>query len=68
MVSVQSNPLYTGFSGDLGFVFNNFRQYGSKLVFEFAKTISHITNAAIAGFIAPKEEAIRSYIKSITKK
>jgi len=68
VASLQHTPLYKGFSGDLGFVFNNFREYGSQLVFEFAKTISHITNAAIAGFIAPKEEAIKSYIKSIIKK
>ena len=61
------SPLYSGFSGDLGFIFNNFRLYSSKLIFECAQTISHLTNAGIAGFLVPKEEAIRSYIKSLTK-
>jgi len=63
----QQTVLYTGFSGDLGFVFNNFRHYGSKLIFELAQTLSHISNAGIAGFIVPKEEFIKNYIKNILK-
>ena len=59
--------LYSGLSGPIGEILGGFRLEGSKLVYEAAKTISTFTNAALAGFLEPKQDVMRQMI-SIFKK
>lgn len=63
-------PLYSGFSlsGMLGQCTSSFRFQGSKLIFEVTKTISTFTNAAVAGFLEPKQDVVKQIMKSISKK
>jgi hypothetical protein len=53
---------YSGFSGLLGNYVELVRSYGSMLVFEVAKTFSTLSNAALAGFIEPKETVLRNLL------
>jgi hypothetical protein len=51
--------LYTGLGGQLGTITNIFRVETSKVIYETAKTISTFSNAALAGFLEPKQNAIK---------
>ena len=51
--------LYTGLGGQLGAITNIFRVETSKVIYETAKTISTFSNAALAGFLEPKQNAIK---------
>lgn len=59
---------YSGFSGLLGNYTELLRSYGSMLVFEAAKTCSTLSNAALAGFIEPKEAVLRNFLTEWRKK
>jgi len=61
-------PLYSGMSGLIGQSANIFRLEASKFVFEITKTVSTLGNAAIAGFLEPKQEAVKQIIRSLFKK
>lgn len=61
-------PLYVGMGGVLGDVAQSFRLESSKLVFELTKTASTLTNAALAGFLEPKQDAVRQILKNLLKK
>lgn len=61
-------PLYTGLGGFLGQWASSFRLQGSRLIFEVTKTASTFTNAALAGFLEPKQNAVKQIMKSILKK
>lgn len=54
---------YVGFSGMAGDVTNLLRSEGSKLIFEVTKTLSTFSNAALAGFIEPKEQVAKQLIE-----
>ena len=54
---------YVGFSGMAGDITNLFRLEGSKLIFEVTKTLSTFSNAALAGFIEPKEQVAKQLIE-----
>jgi|GEM_PF-6312265 len=66
----QSNmaliPLHTGMGGFLGQFAGEFRLNGSKFIYEITKTASTFSNAAVAGFLEPKQDAVRYLVKSIT--
>ena len=57
-------PLYTGMGGFIGQFASDFRSNGSKFIFEITKTASTFTNAAVAGFLEPKQDAVRQVIRS----
>ena len=59
---VSNMPSYCGFPNIYGEYVNALRSYGSMLAFEIAKTLSTLSNAAIAGFIEPKEEVLKNLI------
>jgi hypothetical protein len=61
-------PLYQGMGGFIGTLSKSFRLEGSKMIFELAKTASTFTNAALAGFLEPKQEALTRIFKNIHKK
>jgi hypothetical protein len=50
--------LYTGIEGKWGEMLTSFRFGGSRFLFDIARTMSTFSNAAIAGFMEPKGEAI----------
>ena len=52
--------MYTGFSSPhLAY----FQQLGGKIIYELAKTFSTLTNAAILGFLDPKQEFFKKAIQ-----
>lgn len=55
--------LQSGFSGDPGAALDFTREIGGKIVFELAKTLSVLTNAAFIGFIEPKRNLIKHLFK-----
>lgn len=55
--------LHSGFSGDPGAALDSIREIGGKIVFELAKTLSVLTNAAFIGFIEPKQNLIKHFFK-----
>jgi hypothetical protein len=55
--------LHSGFSGNPGEVLDSIRDIGSKVVFEVAKTVSVLTNAALIGFLEPKQNLIKHLLK-----
>jgi hypothetical protein len=61
-------PLYGGLTGLLGHCTSSFRFQGSKLIFEVTKTLSTFTNAALAGFIEPKQDVVKQIMRNILKK
>ena len=61
-------PLYVGMGGVFGEIAKSFRLESSKLVFELTKTASTLTNAALAGFLEPKQDAVRQILKNVLKK
>lgn len=61
-------PLYQGMSGVIGEFAKSFRFEGSKIIFELTKTASTFTNAALAGFLEPKQDAVTQILKNIFKK
>lgn len=52
-------PLYTGMCGPIGLYTSLFRTEVSKVIFELTKTASIFTNAALAGFLEPKQDAVK---------
>ena len=61
-------PLYQGMGGFLGEFAKSFRLEGSKIIFELTKTASTFSNAALAGFLEPKQDAIKQLLKNGFKK
>jgi len=61
-------PLYTGMGGLIGQYAGDFRSNGSKLIYEVTKTASTFTNAAVAGFLDPKQDAVRQAVKALMSK
>ena len=61
-------PLYQGMGGFVGEFANLFRVEVSKMIFEVTKTASTFTNAAVAGFLEPKQAAVRQILKNVFKK
>lgn len=61
-------PLYQGMGGFIGEFAKSFRAEGSKMIFELTKTASTFTNAAVAGFLEPKQDAVRQILKNVFKK
>jgi len=61
-------PLYQGMGGFVGEFANLFRVEVSKMIFEVTKTASTFTNAAVAGFLDPKQAAVRQILKNVFKK
>ena len=55
--------LHSGFSGNPGAALDFTREIGGKIVFELAKTLSVLTNAALIGFIEPKQNLIKHFLK-----
>lgn len=55
--------LHTGFSGDTGAALDFTREIGGKIVFELAKTLSVLTNAAFIGFMEPKQNLVKHLFK-----
>ena len=55
-------------SGVIGEFAKSFRFEGSKIIFELTKTASTFTNAALAGFLEPKQDAVTQILKNIFKK
>ena len=61
-------PLYQGMSGFIGELAKSFRVEGSKIIFELTKTASTFSNAAVAGFLEPKQDAVKQILKNVFKK
>ena len=61
-------PLYQGMGGFIGEFAKFFRIEGSKIIFELTKTASTFTNAAVAGFLEPKQDAVKQILKNVFKK
>lgn len=62
-VVALERQLYVGFSGMAGDITNALRLEGSKLIFEVTKTLSTFSNAALAGFIEPKEQVAKQLLE-----
>lgn len=54
-------PTYTGITSPYVTLFQDL---GSKIIYEIAKTISTLSNAAIAGFLDPKQEIFKKIIQN----
>jgi hypothetical protein len=65
---MKSIPLYTGLPGLAGQLMGSLRLEGSKVIYEVAKTASTFSNAAVAGLLEPKQEAMRKVVKEIMSK
>jgi len=59
--------MYSGLNGSVGDLSKLFRLEGSKLIFEMTKTLSTFSNAAIAGFLEPKQDAIKQLMRYYKK-
>ena len=67
-ILVKQLSLHKGFSGISGDVVSVLRIEGSKCVYEFARTLSAYSNAALAGFLEPKKEVLEHLLKNLPKK
>lgn len=61
---VSNGKLYKGLSGSLGSSMKLLRHEGSKVIYEVFKTLSTFSNAAIAGALDPKQEAISKVLET----
>ena len=61
-------PLYTGLEGCVGQYASLVRIEVSKVIFELTKTTSTFMNAALAGFLEPKQDVVKQILKSMPKK
>lgn len=55
---LRIESLSGGFDGTLGIFFESFRKSSGQLTFELAKTCSNITNQAVFGWLAPKNNLL----------
>lgn len=55
--------MYSGFSGNPGAMLDLTRDVGGKIVFELAKTLSVLSNAALIGFLEPKQNLLKHLFK-----
>ena len=60
----SNSKIYKGLSGSLGHSMKLLRQEGSKVIYEVFRTLSTFSNAAIAGALEPKQEAISKVLKT----
>ena len=66
--NVQAIELYGGLEGNVGNFIKLFRVETSKIIYEVTKTMSTFTNAAVAGFLEPKQEVIKEFVKHFYRK
>lgn len=55
--------MYSGSSGNPGAALDLTRNIGGKIVFELAKTLSVLSNAALIGFLEPKQNLLKHLLK-----
>ena len=62
------SPLYSGLEGPLATYLGTFRDVGSRLIFESTRMISTFSNAALAGFLEPKQQALKNILENIKRR